>query len=1020
MSGLYICNSCRRQLKARAQRQLTSKPQKSTFTSLIDRRRPLKFPRTIEHEQDNAPKGSNRLPGKRKQLDNKYEGSSAEEALSFLRDAPSGSGRYTKAFEHPPKDVNEDGTPKKESAQRVIQAPGGKKERQLNPAVEGKNPGLIASSDLYGLSRNNENESHSLSHTATAPLSSVRYPSFAWSLPSSSADEIALHRQRLTKALRENRTVPQGSSRSNDLAGTPFPGDELDQGLSSIHANPVPKISSPVPDLMNSAHTGEARYVPPNQLQTDAAMLPVDSLYHKSNNDPQPEPATATIDPEREEIRTDVDDQLQTIGSEMSRRSEDSIEQIGGVPAVAPKIVASSASSKPVSGLKVDSPTQSPRSQPGEEQGSKLERYYRNRLHALKLGKDGMAVEAIWKEARKAFLGSNVKKSKSKMPSTLYDSFIYVYMKLGLPAKAIFVWNELIKQGIKPSAAAWTSMLDGCGKNGDWQSMERIWESMQASGERPDIYAWSARIKGLFSNDRSNQGLAALDEMGKRWLEEARRLRAGSNQTTRNPRPDASILNAAISAVVHRRSPTPYLGLPYGPDKAHLIDSIFSEARAYSITPDVVTFNTLLAHFLRNGDVAEGRRLLSEMSAANIEPDSFTFGIVFKSAFMGQEMYKKSPSEQQHFALALLQELKDRSVPFNNRIFQNIIEEFVKFHKNLPAAQAILNFMGEVGVKPTCWIYASFVHHYFHGIPTGIPDMPAIDALLEHMFQSGVAMDTVLFDMLVRGFAKYGYVERVLTTMRKWEGYDERKGSGGRGKRDLEGGSGLKRHGGNGRQSTWYARETALNMLMERQMWDRVAELVSRVEIATSQSPRRRDDVHQTHTEPAENPPTNPRPAKGRQTEQRCEKSFWTTVKKVREEDLLSGQRAGRAVDEEQLRQMFPFATEAARPSSLDAEPLGQRSGVWVSEMDDEGMGQEDELEPFERDGEDVWGPVDTAEGDGGRIDDAWMKDAWMNEGVGFLHGSSNGAGKYEKGQAEDPWSGKGFGTLAVGISEDS
>ncbi|KAE9379039.1 hypothetical protein N431DRAFT_434042 [Stipitochalara longipes BDJ] len=329
----------------------------------------------------------------------------------------------------------------------------------------------------------------------------------------------------------------------------------------------------------------------------------------------------------------------------------------------------------------------------------------------------------------------------------LCNLFILVYMSLRQPNLAIDVWNHMLKSGIQPTLQTWDNMLSGCKAARDWKTLEVVWQRMLASGAQPDVVCWTTRISGLIDGYQVNLGIRALDEMGRIWLAAAKKQhpKMKLEQLQFLPEVDGAVkptigtINAAVAGLFSRKSP----------DAAH---RVLVWGSKFGITPDLITYNTLLRPLIRSGQVKQASALLQQMQKVGIQADVATFTTILDETFRYSEHH--APEEQKEIVDSVFSEMEAAGVEPNLHTYAKIIYQLLQSsHGNMSSVNAVMERMAAQGLQPSPQIYTMMVGHYFQQTPA---NLDAVRGIIERASMVEGSTDHKFWDRVVEGYAQEG------------------------------------------------------------------------------------------------------------------------------------------------------------------------------------------------------------------------------------------------------------------------
>jgi pentatricopeptide repeat protein len=362
-------------------------------------------------------------------------------------------------------------------------------------------------------------------------------------------------------------------------------------------------------------------------------------------------------------------------------------------------------------------------------------------------------------------------KDKVSIPPRIYNAFLRGYMTLLRPPKAVEIWNHMITNGVKPDIQSWVALLEGCRNAKDLEGFKAMWSRMLGTGVEPDNYAWTTRVNGFFALRQVNLGLAALDDMGKRWLaaetaanppaesphkKGAKKRPPTTKKVNTCTKPSIEVINGAITAIVQ---------LSTMPQKKRidLIHKILAWAANFSIAPDAYTYNTLIQLYLRGGDFSTAFKVLMTMENSGIAADIATHTMLITAAFNNSTYDSLSPDAQAEKMIKTLDTLESSGLKLTNPVYGTIIDRLLQQYSNVTAVRAVISHMGARNIVLSAHAYTSLVTFYFQQDP---PLIAAVDALVTQFFTSNrVPTDAYLFDRVLEGYARHGEVGKMMSVL---------------------------------------------------------------------------------------------------------------------------------------------------------------------------------------------------------------------------------------------------------------
>lgn len=354
----------------------------------------------------------------------------------------------------------------------------------------------------------------------------------------------------------------------------------------------------------------------------------------------------------------------------------------------------------------------------------------------------------------------------------IFIRFIRTFWALRRSNHAIVVWNVMVSMGRTPSQMHWNAMLLGCYPVNDSRSMQEIWANMRQSGLEPDIFMWATYIYGLIKCNKIQDGLAALEQLGRSWKKEppvAGLANMSSDEISQKTDIKGDIrlhpVNAALSALVHK-------------ERYDLTQTLIRWALSQGLRLETSTFNILLRPLVRAGTQDQIQSHLQLMGTHNCIPDIVTYTILLNGLISnpGSPFHHLPLEDQESTITTILTQVETRNLDLTPQTYTTLLNGIIGKPTpttrtprtvNIPLAKFILNHMSARHIPPSPHLYTILITHYFSLNP---PDLPAINALLTSIHSSRSTThlpDTVFYDRLIEGYASLGEIEKALKILRE-------------------------------------------------------------------------------------------------------------------------------------------------------------------------------------------------------------------------------------------------------------
>ncbi|KAK7468781.1 hypothetical protein VKT23_003282 [Stygiomarasmius scandens] len=184
-----------------------------------------------------------------------------------------------------------------------------------------------------------------------------------------------------------------------------------------------------------------------------------------------------------------------------------------------------------------------------------------------------------------------------------WTSFLSAFLACRRKDLAGKVWQDLPRLGLSHSVSMWTALIDGYAKSGPFRDALATWDAMLSSGVKPNFLTYRALISALFNGKRPQ---LAMDRFRRFQAELMKELPAEQVVLVMN-----TVLQGLLATNRADGALSLLMSMESGPYK-----------------PDIVSYNTFIAHYGRNQNLRGVGEIINRMVAAKIQGDIVTFSTV--------------------------------------------------------------------------------------------------------------------------------------------------------------------------------------------------------------------------------------------------------------------------------------------------------------------------------------------------------------------------------------------------------
>lgn len=242
-----------------------------------------------------------------------------------------------------------------------------------------------------------------------------------------------------------------------------------------------------------------------------------------------------------------------------------------------------------------------------------------------------------------------------------WTSFLVAFLKCRRRDLAAKIWDDMSRFGLRPGVSMWTALLDAYDSIGAVDEAVTGWQMMRSQGVKPDGLTYRALISALFNGHKADDAMHIFHKF----------------QTELMPSCSFEQILSVHNTVLH--------GLLYA-NRVETATSLLTTMEGNGPAPDIVSFNTFLAHYGRRGDFKALAVIVNKMTLANLVGDVFSFSTILSA------LLKAGRSDAPEMMLGLM---RKQGVQPNVATFSAIIDQQMRQQdeKSLLAVMRMLQQM---------------------------------------------------------------------------------------------------------------------------------------------------------------------------------------------------------------------------------------------------------------------------------------------------------------------------------------
>ncbi|KAJ6604539.1 hypothetical protein DFH09DRAFT_1123040 [Mycena vulgaris] len=240
------------------------------------------------------------------------------------------------------------------------------------------------------------------------------------------------------------------------------------------------------------------------------------------------------------------------------------------------------------------------------------------RVHTLSTRHTSAALEALYNSLLEAMAEPDpcIAADPTLLTSTkpvamtehIWASFLVAFLRRDQNQLAAKVWSDATGFGIRPGVLTWNLVFNLYSDRKASGDLRAAWGRMAAQDVKPDGFSYRALISCFFADNRFNDAL--------RWFE----IFESDAKPTSTPEATLAVYNAVLHGLLYR-----------GAEHATTAFSLFEKMEQEGPKPDLVSFNTVMRYHGRQGNFKAMAAVLSQMAAAKVTGDVFTFSTILSA-----------------------------------------------------------------------------------------------------------------------------------------------------------------------------------------------------------------------------------------------------------------------------------------------------------------------------------------------------------------------------------------------------
>ncbi|KAF5384790.1 hypothetical protein D9615_001422 [Tricholomella constricta] len=331
------------------------------------------------------------------------------------------------------------------------------------------------------------------------------------------------------------------------------------------------------------------------------------------------------------------------------------------------------------------------------------------------------------------------------MTESGWTSFLAAFLKCRRRDLASKIWTDMSDLGIRPGVSLWTALIDSYNSISAVDEAMASWNMMVGQGIKPEALTYRALISTLFNGRKYDEAVKVFQAFQKASLKDATSPHTLSVYNT--------VLHGLLS--FNRESEA---------------QALLKTMETQGPTPDLVSYNTLLAHFGRRGNFKALANLVSRMAALKMVGDVFSFSTILSA------LLRAGRDDAPELVIDIM---RKQGVQPNVATYSAIIDHQIReqSEKNLEAIMRMLQKMEEdPNIQPNEVTYTSILAGLYRGQwlePEKAKEWR--EEIVTRMKKRGVEFNMTTYHTLIKACLEYAQPEGLTNALAYYREMRNRK-----------------------------------------------------------------------------------------------------------------------------------------------------------------------------------------------------------------------------------------------------
>ncbi|KAJ7596907.1 hypothetical protein C8J56DRAFT_918617 [Mycena floridula] len=302
------------------------------------------------------------------------------------------------------------------------------------------------------------------------------------------------------------------------------------------------------------------------------------------------------------------------------------------------------------------------------------------------------------------------------MNYVVWTTFLTSFLRLKETAMAEKMWDDMVRIGAPLGVTLWTALLDG--QNGARQAIH-TWDMMRQAGVAPEALTYRALLSALFRGRLYAEAMQILKEFEEKVL------------SSTELGLQLAVYNTVIQGLLQM-------------GRVSEANTLFQRITDNGPKPDVICYNTFLAHHLKHLDLKGSAATIKQMTTARVQGDVVTFSTILSTLF------RLGRGDAAEMVISLM---RKQGVEANTVTYTALMKHQLRAGRDEKSVQAALSLLQKMENDPQCPPNQITYTTLISGVTVSlVPEKrrATIRFLVDAMKRRQVTMDSRTYTVLIK------------------------------------------------------------------------------------------------------------------------------------------------------------------------------------------------------------------------------------------------------------------------------